>query len=131
MIEVQLDWCYRCDWPDGFGARGWKLASAIDDPNIIASTPATGDQIPTAVFIHDILDHALCGLPPSGHRAESIALLQLAARTGSQALQKPKRPIVRGGLSTRAGVPLGWRYNGFLQRPTGRSVRPVGTRPRV
>lgn len=83
MIEVQLDWYYRCDWPDGFGARGWKLASAIDDPNIIASTPATGHQIPTAVFIHDILDHALCGLPPSGHRAESIALLQLAARTGA------------------------------------------------
>jgi hypothetical protein len=28
-------------------------------PNIIASTPATGSRIPTAVLIHDILDHAL------------------------------------------------------------------------
>ncbi|MBK5938411.1 hypothetical protein [Halochromatium roseum] len=83
MTEVQLDWRYRREWPDGFGACGWKLASAVDDPNIIASTPATGERIPTAVFIHDILDHALCGLPPSGHRAESIALLQLAARTGA------------------------------------------------
>jgi hypothetical protein len=35
------------------------------------------------VFIHDILDHALCGLPSSGRRAEAIALLQLAARTGA------------------------------------------------
>ncbi|MCF7983603.1 MAG: hypothetical protein K9L70_04315 [Thiohalocapsa sp.] len=83
MTEVRLDCRYRREWPDGFGARGWKLASSMHDPNIIASTPATGDRIPTAVFIHDILDHALCGLPPSGHRAEAIALLQLAARTGA------------------------------------------------
>jgi len=83
VTEVRLECHYRREWPDGFGARGWKLASTTDDPNIIASTPATGDRIPTAVFIHDILDHALCGLPPSGHRAEAIALLQLAARTGA------------------------------------------------
>jgi hypothetical protein len=35
------------------------------------------------VFVHDILDHALCGLPSSGHRAEAIALLQLFERTGA------------------------------------------------
>jgi hypothetical protein len=80
---VRLDCLYRREWADGFGARGWKLTATMHDPNIIASTPATGDRIPTAVFIHDILDHALCGLPPSGHRAEAIALLQLAARTGA------------------------------------------------
>jgi len=50
VTEVQLDWCYQREWPDGFGARGWKLATAINDPNIIASTPATGDRIPTAVL---------------------------------------------------------------------------------
>ena len=83
MTEVRCDCRYRREWPDGFGARGWKLACTIQDPNIIASTPATGERIPTAVFIHDILDHALCGLPPSGHRAEAVALLQLAARTGA------------------------------------------------
>lgn len=83
MTEVRLDCQYRREWADGFGARGWKLATTTHDPNIIASTPATGDRIPTAVFIHDILDHALCGLPSSGHRAEAIALLQLAARTGA------------------------------------------------
>jgi hypothetical protein len=35
------------------------------------------------VFLHDILDHSLCGLGPSGHRNEAVALLQLAARTGA------------------------------------------------
>lgn len=81
--EVRLGCVYRREWPDGFGAGGWKLRSALNDPNIIASTPVTGERIPTSVFVHDILDHALCGLPPSGHRAEAVALLQLAARTGA------------------------------------------------
>jgi hypothetical protein len=81
--EVRLGCVYRREWPDGFGAGGWKLRAALDDPNIIASTPVTGERIPTSVFVHDILDHALCGLPPSGHRAEAVALLQLAERTGA------------------------------------------------
>jgi hypothetical protein len=33
--------------------------------------------------VHDILDHSLCGLGPSGHRNEAVALLQLAERTGA------------------------------------------------
>lgn len=33
--------------------------------------------------MHDILDHLLCGLRPSGHRNEAVALLQLARRTGA------------------------------------------------
>ena len=74
---------YRRTWQDGFGARGWKLASTANDPEIIASTAATGERIPTSVFVHDILDHLLCGLGPSGHRNEAVALLQLAARTGA------------------------------------------------
>lgn len=82
-MDVQLRVCYRQEWQDGFGARGWKLANALHDPEIIASTPATGERIPTSVLVHDMLDHALCGLPPSGHRAEAVALMQLAARTGA------------------------------------------------
>jgi hypothetical protein len=81
--ELRLACRYQAVWQDGFGARGWKLDSTLADPNIIASTPEAGDVIPTAVFIHDILDHALCGLPPSGHRAEAVALIQLAERTGA------------------------------------------------
>ena len=83
MTEVRLDCQYRREWADGFGGRGWKLTATTHDPNTIASTPATGYRIATAVFVHDILDHALCGLPSSGHRAEAIALLQLFERTGA------------------------------------------------
>ncbi len=72
----------RC-WSDGFGARGWKLDVAIGDPAIIASTRETGDRIPTSVLVHDILDHLLSGFGISGHRAEAMALYQLALRTGS------------------------------------------------
>jgi hypothetical protein len=81
--EVRVPCLYRRTWQDGFGARGWKLASTVDDPEIIASTATTGERIPTSVFVHDILDHLLCGLGPSGHRNEAVALLQLAARTGA------------------------------------------------
>jgi hypothetical protein len=81
--EVRVPCLYRRTWQDGFGARGWKLAGTANDPEIIASTAATGERIPTSVFVHDILDHFLCGLGPSGHRNEAVALLQLAARTGT------------------------------------------------
>ncbi len=81
LNEAQLSCFYEKIWEDGYGARGWKLSSGVSDPEIIASTAATGDQIQTSVFVHDILDHALCGLGPSGHRNEAIALIQLAART--------------------------------------------------
>jgi hypothetical protein len=81
--EVRVPCLYRRTWQDGFGARGWKLASTVDDPEIIASTATTGERTPTSVFVHDILDHSLCGLGPSGHRNEAVALLQLAERTGA------------------------------------------------
>lgn len=74
---------YRREWQDGFGARGWKLDVTLDDPEIIASTPETGTRIPTSVFVHDIFDHLLCGFAVSGHRAEAMALSQLADRTGA------------------------------------------------
>jgi hypothetical protein len=81
--EVRVPCLYRRTWQDSFGARGWKLARTANDPEIIASTAATGERIPTSVFAHDILDHLLCGLGPSGHHNEAVALLQLAARTGA------------------------------------------------
>ncbi|MBI1283312.1 MAG: hypothetical protein GC183_03095 [Thiobacillus sp.] len=77
---------YHHEWADGFGARGWKLEAAMDDPEVIAATSETGLRIPTSVLIHDILDHHLCGLPLSGHRNEAIALHQLSLRTGSDPL---------------------------------------------
>jgi len=74
---------YQKTWDDGFGARGWKLNVAYSDRAIIASTRETGDQIPTSVLIHDLLDHLLSGFDISGHRAEAMALVQLGNRTGS------------------------------------------------
>ncbi len=70
-------------WPDGLGARGWKLDANRDDPEIIAATSDASGAIPTSVLVHDTLDHLLCGFAPSGHRAEAMALEQLARRTGS------------------------------------------------
>ncbi len=54
---------YKREWQDGFGARGWKLDCALDDPNVIAATAETGCQINTSVLVHDILDHYISGFP--------------------------------------------------------------------
>jgi hypothetical protein len=81
--DVRVACCYRRCWEDGFGARGWKLAVATGDPEVIASTAETGRNLATSVLVHDILDHHLCRLGASGHRNEAVALIQLAARTGA------------------------------------------------
>ena len=74
---------YRDEWQDGFGARGWKLDTAMRDSTVIASTAYTGENVTTTVLIHDILDHLLCGFGFSGHRNEAMAVVQLASRTGA------------------------------------------------
>lgn len=81
--SVEVPVTYRKVWNDGFGARGWKVNAAIEDPQIIASTRETGQRVNTSVFIHDILDHFLSGFGVSGHRSEAMALIQLSKRTGS------------------------------------------------
>jgi hypothetical protein len=83
---VPLEVRYAATWSDGFGARGWKLVAALDEAEVIAATPYPGERIPTSVLVHDILDHAVSGFALSGHRAEAKALVQLAARTGSDPL---------------------------------------------
>ncbi len=80
---VEVFVTYNKVWNDAFGARGWKLNATVGDPEIIASTRQTGQQINTSVFVHDILDHFLSGFGVSGHRSEAMALIQLAQRTGS------------------------------------------------
>jgi hypothetical protein len=101
---------YRREWPDGFGARGWKLDCALDDPDVIAATAETGTHISTSVLVHDILDHHLCGLPLSGHRNEAKALYQLATRTGSDPspdfAQMVDEDLLRGRVN---GEPL-WQF---------------------
>ncbi|MFB6261486.1 MAG: hypothetical protein ABEJ96_03600, partial [Thiohalorhabdaceae bacterium] len=47
---------YGETWPDGFGARGWKLEDALAETEVIAATPYPGEQVPTSVFVHDMLD---------------------------------------------------------------------------
>ncbi|HDP90330.1 MAG TPA: hypothetical protein ENN42_10335 [Thioalkalivibrio sp.] len=80
---VRIPVTYHREWQDGFGARGWKLDVTLEDEEIIASTPETGERIPTSVFVHDIFDHLLSGFAVSGHRAEAMALCQLGSRTGA------------------------------------------------
>ncbi len=94
---------YKRTWDDGFGARGWKLDIAIDDPVIIAATRETGEKINTSVFVHDILDHFLSGFGISGHRSEAMALIQLSKRTGSDPAsdyeQLVKEDIINGQIN--------------------------------
>jgi len=81
-MAVLIDIRYHSEWDDGFGARGWKLESTIGDERVIASTPFTGDVSETSVFVHDIVDHHLCGLGIGGHRNEAIAVFLHALRSG-------------------------------------------------
>jgi len=94
---------YRSEWQDGFGVRGWKLDSALDDPNVIAATAETGCKINTSVLVHDMLDHAVSGFPLSGHRHEAMALIQLASRTDSDPqpdyAQMVDEDLMRGTVS--------------------------------
>ena len=100
---IRIPVSYHSEWQDGFGARGWKLDAAIDDPQVIASTAETGRNIPTSVFVHDIVDHHLCGLALSGHRNEAIALTLLELRTGSSPIpdftQMVEEDILRGNVN--------------------------------
>ena len=122
--EVRVPCLYRRSWQDGFGARGWKLASTANDPEVIASTAATGERIPTSVFVHDILDHSLCGLGPSGHRNEAVALLQLAARTGTDPTPDFAQMVDEDLLQGRV---LGETFHEFLP-PELTNTLPAGIR---
>ncbi|WP_026332823.1 hypothetical protein [Thioalkalivibrio sp. ALE20] len=84
---------YRRTWEDGFGARGWKLALPGLGEDVIAATPFTGERIPTSVFVHDIVDHHLCGFALSGYLDEAGALMQLALRTGSDPVEDYRQMI--------------------------------------
>jgi hypothetical protein len=101
--HVILPATYCTEWKDGYGVRGWKLDISIGDPAVIASTEETGRQIPTSVFVHDIVDHHLCGLPMSGHRNEAIALKLLSERTASSPIpdyrQMTEEDILRGDVN--------------------------------
>ncbi len=76
-----VDIIYRSEWEDGFGARGWKLTSTIGDPRVIATTAFVGERSDTSVFVHDIVDHRLCGLGIGGHRNEAVAIFLHALRS--------------------------------------------------
>ena len=70
-------------WDDNYASRGWKMEAAVGDSEIIAVTPWHPENIPTSVFVHDILDHYISGFELSGHREEAKALFQLGLRTGT------------------------------------------------
>ena len=105
--EIVITLTYKQIWDDGYGARGWKLDSTLDDPEIIASTSYHGEKIATSVLIHDMLDHYLSGFGPSGHRNEAMALTQLGSRTdtdiGPDFAQMVDEDILQGNI---IGEPL-------------------------
>jgi hypothetical protein len=104
---IRVPVTYRASWNDGFGARGWKLDATLDDPEIIASTRNTGLRLPTSVFVHDIFDHLLSGFAPSGHRAEAMALAQLALRTGADPTPDYRQMVEEDVVAGRVlGEPL-------------------------
>lgn len=70
---------YHDEWADGFGARGWKLDSALGYPDVIAATSYPGLKSPTSVPVHDVLDHWLPGFG-YGPWDEAKATLQHALR---------------------------------------------------
>lgn len=90
---VRVSVRYADTWEDGFGARGWKLDLPNLGSDIIAATPYTGDLIPTSVFVHDIVDHLLCGFSLTGYIDEAAALIQLSLRTGSDPLSDYQQMI--------------------------------------
>lgn len=102
--EVRLDCVYRREWPDGFGAGGWKLRPALDDPNIIASPPVTGQRIPSSVFVIG-------------------RLFELGAARAA--------PLPRTGSTPRDGRRLGSCCRGSLhgRTPSSRRTPQIGRRP--
>jgi hypothetical protein len=78
----QIDLTYHSEWRDGFGAQGWKLNVAMDDPKVIACTAYTGTKSPTSVLVHDILDHLVSGFWLSGFKNEACATAIHGLRNG-------------------------------------------------
>lgn len=73
---------YQNEWQDGFGARGWKIDIAIPDPEVIACTAFTDGKSPTAVIVHDVLDHFISGFGSSGYVNEARAIVMHGLRNG-------------------------------------------------
>lgn len=81
-IENRFRLTYRDEWSDSFGARGWKLESAVANPEIIACTAHAGGKSPTSVIVHDILDHLVSGFGLSGCLNEARAIVMHGLRNG-------------------------------------------------
>jgi hypothetical protein len=107
---------YAEQWDDGFGARGWKLDLPDLGADVIAATPYTGERIPTSVFVHDLVDHHLCGFRLSGYLDEAGALVQLAERTGSDPVADFQQIIDEDLLS---GFVAGPDWKDLLPAPLG------------
>lgn len=80
--EIAFDLTYRSEWQDGYGAQGWKLDLAGDDPEVVACTAYTGAKTPTSVLVHDMLDHLVSGFPLSGYANEACATAMHGLRNG-------------------------------------------------
>lgn len=112
---------YAEQWEDGFGARGWKLDVPGLGEDVIAATPYTGQRIPTSVFVHDLVDHHLCGFRLSGYLDEAGALVQLAERTGSDPVGDFQQIIDEDLLS---GLVAGSDWKVLLPAPLAAQIDP-------
>lgn len=79
---IRFDLTYHSEWLDGYGAQGWKLDVAMDDPEVIACTAYTGNKTPTSVLVHDMLDHLASGFGLSGYANEARAAAIHGLRNG-------------------------------------------------
>lgn len=78
----RFDLTYHSEWQDGFGAQGWKLDLAMNNPQVIACTAYTGEKTQTSVLVHDILDHLVSGFWLSGYENEARATAMHGIRNG-------------------------------------------------
>lgn len=112
---------YAEQWDDGFGARGWKLDLPDLGADVIAATPYTGERIPTSVFVHDLVDHHLCGFRLSGYLDEAGALVQLAQRTGSDPVADFQQIVDEDLLP---GLVSGLDWSDLLPAPLAAQIDP-------
>jgi hypothetical protein len=73
---------YKDSWPDCFGAGGWRIRDTDGCFRTFPSRAALGTASPTAVPVHDILDHWVCGFGWRAYSDEAKATVMHGLRNG-------------------------------------------------
>lgn len=73
---------YKDSWPDCFGAGGWRIRDIDGRFRTFPSHAALGTASPTAVPVHDLLDHWVCGFGWRTYSDEAKATVMHGLRNG-------------------------------------------------